>query len=363
MFNQVDYQSENLTNLLNNFNINDHSILDNEFISISGSTCLKIYDNSSNFNSNDIDIYIHEDIPNEQLKNLIEYLIKINYTVFAHSPDSMSLVNKLKQKEIDNPNATGLLYNGINKHLKNVLQLNHIDIGKHIDLILIDNDIETFISETFDYNMLKNYIHQRKLYMSNEIDVINKHAKMNIDTFYNIFNNEYKFNNFIKRYQKYTSRGFKILLGNKEFTIQMFDKIVKFIINKLTKNTYLENELLYYYNKDHNIRGHINSLEYIKIENDDILLKGIDVINNREILLPLKYPYCNRYTEIFLTFNLKNILLSHKDFWNKNDYLHLINHCIVADDLKEEIVKETFNPKRLMYKIEKYGMEYVLNQI
>lgn len=363
MFTQVEYQSENLTNLLNDFNINDHNILDNEFITISGSTCLKIYNNSFNFNSNDIDIYIHEDIPNEELENLIEYLVKMNYTAYGYYNSTSLLAKLLKQKDIKNKNSTGLVYNGINEHLKNVLQFNNRYIIKHIDLILIDNDIETFISETFDYNMLKNYIHKKKLYMSSEIDIINKHAKMNIDTFYNIFNNEYKFNNFIKRYQKYTSRGFKMFLNNKELNIQMFENIVKIIIKKLTYNINLQEQLFYRFNNGYNTRGYFNSLEYVKIENNDIILKGIDNINNKEILLPLKSAYRDGYCELYLGFNVKNILLSYKEFWNKDDYQHIINHYIVTDELKEEIIKEAFIPKRLMHKIEKYGMECVLDEI
>jgi hypothetical protein len=195
---------------------------------------------------------------------------------------------------------------------------------------------------------------------------------MNINTFYNIFNNEYKFNNFIKRYQKYASRGFKMFLDNKELTLQLFENIVKFIIKKLTYNKDFHQQLRYEFNNtdaiNHidniNIRGgYFNSLEYTKIENNDIILKGIDTINNREIFLHFKSGYRNCYTELYLEFNVHNILLSYKEFWNKDDYLHLINHCMITDELKEEIVKEAFNPKRLMYKIENYGMECSLDEI
>ncbi len=291
----------------------------------------------------------------------IKDLRKIDKNWIKHY-DPLQLANKLKQKNMENANATGLVYNGINGHLKNVLQLNNYYIQKHIDLILIDIDIEIFISETFDYNMLKNYIYQKKLYMNNEIDVINKHAKMNIDTFYQIFNNEYKFNNFIKRYQKYTSRGFQIFLCENEFTIQLFEIIVKFIINKLTN---ICNKKLGYRLNNENFSGHLSSFEYIKMTENDIILKGIDNIQNKEYFISFydKQIIDNPLPSISVFFNVKNILISYKESWNKNDYLGVGKHYLFINKMKEDLVKKVLHPERIMNKIKQYGLDITLDNI
>jgi transcriptional regulatory protein LevR len=95
-------------------------------------------------------------------------------------------------------------------------------------------------------------------------------------------------------------------------------------------------------------------------------MNGLTIYKNEEILISYYNTPIHSNFGLYIGFNVKNILLSYKEFWNKDEYLHLINHCMFTDELKEEIVKEALtplDPKRLMHKIEKYGIEIVLDEL
>ena len=241
----IDGLSEQLEKLLEIFKLDINYIPIKSYLS--GSSAVKLYHRESIATFNDLDIYIQKDITHKEISRLVENLFNGGY---VNKISTKKISNKLiKALNDDNSNIyQNHEYFSLNGYINSIISLENQD-GKKIDIIIIRYDIESLLLKTFDLDVVKNYIQLVKY--NNIVRILNKEA---IDTFKatitmkhftdRILNNIYEFNNFIKRYKKYTSRGYDIFIDNTPLDKVLFLKIIKIILSSINKN-YLRLESKY----------------------------------------------------------------------------------------------------------------------
>lgn len=229
----------------NSIFVNDN-IFSESFISISGSSILQIYNtfilkNNDNININDIDIYIQ---PSKQYKRKIEnILFKLvssgyqfnlykNNISAAYDSLKLKLEKILLQKEskcIDN----NIKYFSLSEYIYTVITLYNPFINKSIDIIFIRCNIKKLLIKTFDFDILKNYYNNRKIYIYNTKSILDKKAIMTENHLSNrVFSNIIELYNFTKRYKKYYDRGYNIYIDCNKVPNCFITKIIN-LLDKL----------------------------------------------------------------------------------------------------------------------------------
>ena len=213
-------------------------LINKPYIAISGSSILELISND-NWKGSDIDLYI--DISKlkdtNDLIKLLTYLF-INYDNEYKSLNGFKLLLQILKKKLYHINRTTnpeYINETLSKYIKYYLRFT--DKHKKIELIFISCDIETLLLNTFDYDIVKNYWKQNKVYVNNIHNINTKIACMSLKHFIiRILKNKNEFDNFIKRYNKYTKRGYKLFIYKTLLTNELINKIYTIKYNILPSN-------------------------------------------------------------------------------------------------------------------------------
>ncbi len=286
-------RSTEINAILNNFNLAD--IFTNKpyeifkkSLAISGSTVLNLIKNNEITNISDLDLYLNVyKLNDNDFTMIINYFTMQGYrevtnlnnkpcancnnadtekTVFHKT--TVKHFNKLYKAQyslitkiinaIENRNneINEFKYFSLKNHIISIIRLFNPEINKHIDLIILKptrrNTIQKLIMETFDYDIVKNFIIYKndsyKIFAHNYDAIINNKAMLTNTHFKNrIMSNIHEFNNFITRYIKY-SANYTIYIDKNVFTKELFIILItefikyanitfKFSVAKLTINT------------------------------------------------------------------------------------------------------------------------------
>jgi hypothetical protein len=231
-FKSITYDNQKFQNILSrtikNKQLNEFiELINKPYIAISGSSILELVSND-NWQGSDIDLYI--DISKikdtENLTKLLKYLF-INYENEYKSKNGYKLLSQILTKKLYHINRTTnpeYINETLSKYIKYYLRFT--DKNKKIELIFISCDIETLLLNTFDYDIVKNYWKQNEVYVNNIHNINSKIACMSLKHFIiRILQNKNEFDNFIKRYNKYTQRGYKLFIHKTLLTNDLINKI------------------------------------------------------------------------------------------------------------------------------------------
>lgn len=249
LFNYDLFNNKNDDNLLYNYDKiynNFIQLINKDFISISGSTILQVI-KEKKFENSDLDIYIEIDKlinPDNSIncdncfnvEDLIIFLFDNFYLKTELSKNILiDYLNKFTKliEYFDDTTYNDDNYISLRRYLKLLLPFR--SDNKKIELIFISKSIKTILNNTFDYDIVKNYWKQNNIYCKNINAIDTNFATMTLKHFiHRVLANPKEFINFIKRYDKYSSRGFKIYIHN---TLLDYKKFI-YIINIYKSKTY-----------------------------------------------------------------------------------------------------------------------------
>lgn len=223
---------------------NLHNMPKNSYLS--GSSVLKLIQKEKLESFNDLDIYVENRMSLEEANCFVLELQNAGYLYNFSNDRKQKLLNTLIKKEEDITNGINEyhIYFSLKEHIDKIISLKNKK-GKSLDVIIINKDIENLLENVFDFDIVKNYIKlNTSLDKKNEFEIktfnyesINSNsAFMTEKHFYErILHNAYEFNNFIKRYLKY-SKKYKIYIGNKHITRELFNKLIHYIMENICDN-------------------------------------------------------------------------------------------------------------------------------
>lgn len=327
MFKEINYNIEQFKYTINKvLNLNDDNLnyflelINSNYISISGSSILQLIKNTIYENS-DIDIYINiKKFKLNRILLIIDFIYRYFYNIenYTNNQKYIKIIKQLKyfyNKINSNSNEinyeTNNEYHSLRKYLKLLLTFEN-DNKKQIQLIFINCDIETILLHTFDYDIVKNYYKNKKIYSNNMNAIINNIATMSLNHFINrVLSNHHEFNNFIKRYIKYNNRGFKVFIHKTLITPPIIIYIMRFYKSK----NYFDDTLYYLPSWAYlNGRGYypVYISTYIYYNNE---VKNIPLEKKDHIVKYILINYLFQYKKVIkILNNYSNYLLE--------DYLH-----------------------------------------
>lgn len=240
-----------------NSNFVNDNIFKSDKIHISGSTALHIYNkfilkNNIDVKINDIDIYCRYSSKQNSIKKLLFKLLALGYQSNSHKNNGHityeMLIRSLDYKSNDLRYEYLQKYFSLSKYISNVITLKNPLTEISIDIIIINCTIQKLLTETFDFDIVKNYYSNNILRICNPHSIINKTANMTLCHLKNrIFYNIIELYNFIYRYTKYSDRGYKIYIDGNEIPkgfvlkLEMFLNIVYGLCLETKKQAYLSN--------------------------------------------------------------------------------------------------------------------------
>lgn len=256
----------------NHIECNDFNIFNKRGISLSGSTALELYNNikfkeinkeNNQFmiNSNDIDIYLQLDLLSRSyLENFFLRLFMSGYRL-VHKQKNNKKTKLYKEYEdlmfqllvlfhYQQCKHYSLLENNkyfsLSQYIYQIINLENIYTGQKIDLIFIKCSIRKLLTNSFDFNIVKNYYTLNTLYIFNKDAIDNKIATMTLQHFKSrVITNIYELHNFILRYKKYSERGYKIYIDDNEINNTFIDQINKILLYKfnIIESNYLNSKI------------------------------------------------------------------------------------------------------------------------
>lgn len=329
MFSEIKYDTSVLLNYFHKFFTNSHDLntfldlINKDYISISGSSILQIIQNEC-YDNCDIDIYI-------EINNFDVYkTIEISQLIIFLS--NITLIgDNTKKKYISNilniENMLLRVLNGTNTinqdssafSLKEYIKLYQLyentQMKFKIELMFITDNIEKILHSTFDYDIVKNYWKQFKLYSLNKFAIQNKIATMSLSHFAIriLLGSQREFNNFIIRYNKYSKRGFKIYINTTHITSHILNHIIK-----------MQNVGYYNSRKDYlSLKIEINQNKSITKK---IYLRTIAIkINN-------KFDIHNKF-KFYYEFYIINFILTAAVIQKKLFYKRLLNYINILNEI------------------------------
>lgn len=344
-FTLIDYNHDILNNILlkifnSQVSVNSFiSLINHDFISISGSSILQILQQTY-YNNSDLDIYIEIDNMNAyKYDTILELMLFLNnnfsknllfnayldiITKYYHSYHNKNYYGEHSQ----NYNHFNNHYSSLKKYIK-FYQLYKQNNNK-IELIFIKSNIEKLLLNTYDYDIVKNYWKQHNIYSFNIFSIYNKTATMTLNHFITriLLGAKIEFENFIKRYIKYSNRGYTIFIHKTNITDYIFNHLIKMHLN-IKYSTYIPN-FTHRYNMNrlnyNNIFPHLK----IFINNSEILIRNIpkyDIAYYNKTLNCLVYNfplYCIKFiliTGIMQKYFIRKKLNKYSDLIS-NLYLH-----------------------------------------
>jgi hypothetical protein len=318
-------------------------LINKDYISISGSSILQTI-SKKKYNNSDLDIYIEINKLNfKEILDLLTFLhfnfnddncvelykynndrfmyMYKNYTEYyqleyIYNPSNLN--NYINPNYNPNNNDPNNYSSTLKKYLKLLLKFINFD-NKKIELIFISNDIEIILEKTFDYDIVKNYWKQNSIYCNNINAILNKTGRMTLKHFINriaLSKNYIEFNNFIKRYIKYTQRGYELYIYKTKITIY----IIEYILNITRSKNYIYSYPLWidsYYNN-------YQFLDNIKYEAIYIYLYKLSIDKGEYKLVIEKKSHIVKYilfAGIYQNYKFRKNLLSYSNYL-LNNYLH-----------------------------------------
>jgi septum formation topological specificity factor MinE len=207
---------------------------------LSGSSVLKLIKREKLDKFNDLDIYVENRMSGTEAKLFIMELEKAGYLTNFSDDRKEKIFNSLIKEEEDIQNDINEfhIYFSLKEHIDKIISLKNKK-GKSLDIIIINKDIESLLKNVFDFDIVKNYIKLNtsldrnnlfEIKTFNYASIKSNSAFMTEDHFYKrILHNAYEFNNFIKRYLKYSEK-YKIYIGNTHISREVFNKIITYIM-------------------------------------------------------------------------------------------------------------------------------------
>lgn len=215
-----------------------HNLPNNSYLS--GSSVLKLINREKLDKFNDLDIYVENRMSEEEANKFIIELDNAGYLTNFSNSRKEKIFNSLvkNEDEIENDINEFHIYFSLKEHIDKILSLKNKK-GKSLDIIIINKNIESLLENVFDFDIVKNYIklntsldknNSFQIKTFNYTSIESKSAYMTEEHFYNrILHNAYEFNNFIKRYLKYSEK-YKIYIGNTHISREVFNKIITYIM-------------------------------------------------------------------------------------------------------------------------------------
>lgn len=426
---KTDQLHQKIEKMLYEFNVND--IIKKYNLHISGSIVLNLLQSKNILNS-DLDLYINSHKMSKKALGdmILEFIIQGYYPKNKHF-DLMQYFNNLTIDDIDtiecnidgldintkneeiikrlnsfdnrliknynlakyqitsriveyilnsykNNKKLDLQYFSLTEFINCIIRLYNPITKKEIDIIFLKPkiNIKKLILNTFDYDIVKNFISFKKdtfivYYLKKNIKTTKK-AIMSINHFDNrISDNFHEFNNFIHRYCKYSKRGFTIFIDNIIIDANWINQLINLVymnividfkkIQKVSKYNqsrinppnhsnhvtfYMDVETLY-------IPLYTNSVDYTDLSVKIILYNSFSYSTQTKVNLKLKISntrlFCNEYTtnKIFKTKNIKNLILSHL---LQNEINNIKNILLNKSNFAELLNKYTLLPVELNIK-------------
>lgn len=208
---------------------------------LSGSSVLKMIQKKRPEEFNDLDLYIQNGVNSLECDAFIKELTTAGY-LKGKSDKSIDNIKKSLMNECGGEEYTikqGHAYFSLKEYIDKIVSLK--SGSNSVDIIIINKSIEELLENTFDMDIVKNYVKVRDdklcIYSSN-IEAINeKKATISNKHFENrIMHNAYEFNNFVKRYVKY-SKHYDIWIGDCILSIDKFTTIIEYIFEDIQKNS------------------------------------------------------------------------------------------------------------------------------
>ena len=205
---------------------------------LSGSSVLKLIHKEKLDKFNDLDIYVENRMSETEANLFITELENAGYLTNFSDDRKNKIFNSLVKKEEDIKNDINEfhIYFSLKEHIDKIISLKNIK-GKSLDIIIINNDIESLLKNVFDFDIVKNYIKLNtsldkstkfEIKTFNYSSIESKSAYMTEDHFYRrILHNAYEFNNFTKRYLKYSEK-YRINIDNTHISREVFNKIITY---------------------------------------------------------------------------------------------------------------------------------------
>lgn len=344
-FTNITYSSEKFQSILSrNIKNDDYNIflnlINKPYISLSGSSILELISNED-WKSNDLDIYISLSKINDihDLKDLLYYLLSNYENDYTYSTkysinEALELIISTLEKKVYNNITLNPAYTTeiLNNYLK--FYLDFLNENQKIELIFISCDIKTLLLNTFDYDIVKNYWSENKVYTYNYYNIQNKIACMTLKHFITIIlKNEKIFDHFLKRYLKYTKRGYKLFIHKTLLTANLINNIynIKYNIKQsVNYELYYKNHITYdnkaneiYFPKQYKIFDIELKCEYIDLKfiysekNKNQKLSDITVEKNGYIIKLLLFAgVFNKYKCIKNLLQFNNNLI--EEYFNPN---------------------------------------------
>lgn len=227
------------------------NLINQDYISISGSSILQIIQQEF-YQNTDLDIYIEiTNFDNSKIKN-IHNLIRFLSNFIENKNSIINYYQEIQSVNFTNHNfISNNPYFSLRKYIKLFQLFENKQTNFKIELIFIKCDIEYMLKNTFDYDIIKNYWKQNKIYSLNYLSISNKTATMTLDHFINriLFGSKKEFTNFIDRYNKYSNRGFKMFIHKTYITNQIFNHIITiYFSSAYPLEIYLNGKMIKYNN-------------------------------------------------------------------------------------------------------------------
>jgi hypothetical protein len=136
-------------------------------------------------------------------------------------------------------------YNTLAQYIKLYQCYKNKDQSFKVELIFIKSNIQNLLINTFDYDIVKNYWKNGKIYCLNHFAILNKSATMSYKHFVKriISGSKIEFTNFINRYNKYVLRGFKMFIHKTNITKHIFNHIyMMYVSNQKINNNLIRGD-------------------------------------------------------------------------------------------------------------------------
>jgi len=274
MFQTIDYNQQIFLDYLGKHFPNQTDLntflecINYNYISISGSSILQIIQQHL-YTNTDLDIYIEISNLNKTKINNIQKLIRFLYNFVDYS--DLDLLYDLNKVNSLNSRVNIIPSNHNYPSLKQYIKLYQLYENKtnnfKIELIYIKCDIEYLLTNSFDYDIVKNYWKQNNIYSLNMFAIITKTATMTLNHFIKriMLGSTKEFTNFIDRYNKYYNRGFKIFIHKTNLTKVMVNHMTSIYFTSLyPQYIWIDGELEIYNNNSirFNVNYYLNNISY-----------------------------------------------------------------------------------------------------
>ncbi len=210
--------------------------------------------------TNDLDIYIDTtQTTRPKIIRLLDLLKQSNFVIYSRNGSTKqyealrcATSYKLAQRALHSKACNvSKDYISLKNHINLVLSMAHLDTGRNIDLIFTRIPIDQLLLETFDFDIVMNYVrydiceNSFNVFAFNE-NAIHAHvATISVDYLYeNILPNMMTLHNFFNRCFKYSNdKYFHVQVGTLHINIEMLNAIVlaylRIIgIKQLSKDSY-----------------------------------------------------------------------------------------------------------------------------